>query len=123
MMVSYNNLLLNSTKKSPPLNKGTNKIRGTTRIQEHITVFSLKTSDKVPTDNAVLRFALHIYSIYTSHEKLGDELSIQCSMLTHTNRQLSLPVHLHLVPVNVFKGIHLLILLYIYTHSLSRKLF
>ena len=64
-----------------------------------------------------------VYSIYTSHEKLGDELSIQCSMLTHTNRQLSLPVHLHLVPVNVFKGIHLLILLYIYTHSLSRKLF
>ena len=42
------------------INKGTNKIRGTTRIQEHITVFSLKTSDKVPTDNAVLRFALHI---------------------------------------------------------------
>ena len=57
-----------------------------------------------------------------SSEKLTGDNSLKY-LLTHTNRQLSLPVHLHLVPVNVFKGIYLLILLYIYTHSLSRKLF
>ncbi len=80
-------------------NKGRNN-RGTTQIQAHVTVHSLQTSNKVLTDNAVLRSALMIHT-----ENSGMSYTYKPSRcLTPTGSSLRRSV-LYLVPVTVFKGL------------------
>ena len=80
-------------------NKGRND-RGTTQIQAYVTARSLQTSNKVLTDNAVLRSALMIHT-----ENSGMSYTYKPSRcLTPTGSSLRRSV-LYLVPVTVFKGL------------------